>query len=340
MRTEYLKADRAGDLERAASILKNGGLVGIPTETVYGLAANALDGKACSRIFEAKGRPADNPLIVHISDLSQWEPLVKEIPENARKLAEAYWPGPMTIILPKSERIPPEVSAGMDTVGVRFPSHPIAQKLIRLAGVPLAAPSANLSGHPSPTTAQHVWEDMAGRIEAVLDGGICDVGLESTVLSLAVHPPRLFRPGGVTPEQLKAVLGELEVDPAVTQPLAAGVQAASPGMKYRHYAPKARVSIVDGNRESYLRFVNSQADGRTAALCYEEDEAELQIPCVSYGKETDEVQQAQELFEALRKLDELGVDRVYARCPAPEGVGLAVYNRLIRAAGFEVIRVD
>ena len=181
--------------------------MGIPTETVYGLAANALDGNACARIFEAKGRPVDNPLIVHISELSQWDTLVREIPENARRLAETYWPGPLTIILPKAECIPDAVSPGLDTVSVRFPAHPVAKAVISAAGVPLAAPSANLSGRPSPTTAGHVWHDLKGRIEAVLDGGECGVGVESTVVSLACNPPRLLRPGGITLEQLEAVLG-------------------------------------------------------------------------------------------------------------------------------------
>ena len=315
-------------------------MVGIPTETVYGLAANALNGEACKRIFAAKGRPADNPLIVHIADLSQWEPLVRKIPEKARRLAEAFWPGPLTIILPKADCIPAEVSAGMDTVGVRFPAHPVARELIRLAGVPLAAPSANLSGRPSPTTAQHVWKDLEGKIEAVLDGGPCNVGVESTVISLAVDPPRLFRPGGVTPAALREILGELEIDPAVVKPLEEGAKVASPGMKYKHYAPKAQVKIVRGSAEAYYRYVNSHANGRTGALCYQEDAEKLQVPLICFGTQADESRQAQELFEALRKLDDLQVDTVYARCPDPEGVGLAVYNRLIRAAGFEVIQVD
>ena len=340
MKTEFLNAGTPGHIERAAQILREGGLVGIPTETVYGLAANALDGKVCARIFEAKGRPVDNPLIVHISDISQWDALVKEIPERARKLAEAYWPGPLTIILPKADCIPQEVSPGLETVSVRFPSHPVARAVISAAGIPLAAPSANLSGRPSPTTAEHVWHDLKGRIEAVLDGGECGVGVESTVVSLACDPPRLLRPGGITLEQLEAVLGHVEVDPAVTHPLAEGVKAASPGMKYKHYAPKVPVKIVEGSREAYIDFVNSHKKDKAAALCYDGDAAALEVPYICYGGENDPDCQARELFDALRHLDELDAEVVFARCPPPEGVGLAVYNRLIRAAGFEVIHID
>ena len=235
MQTEYLNAaEDDGAVARAAQLLREGKLVAIPTETVYGLAADALNGPAVARIFEAKGRPQDNPLIVHIAREADWTPLVKEIPEAAHRLAERFWPGPLTIILEKSGLIPDEVSAGLSTVAVRCPSHPAAQAVIRAAGRPLAAPSANLSGKPSPTTAERVLEDMDGKIEAVLDGGPCAVGVESTVLSLAGAVPRLLRPGGVTAEQLREVLGTVELDAAVTDKLAPGAAAASPGMKYKH----------------------------------------------------------------------------------------------------------
>lgn len=339
METLHLSAEKQGDIEKAAQILRQGGLVGIPTETVYGLAADALNGPAVAGIFAAKNRPMDNPLIVHISDLSQWEDLVDGVPENARALAAAYWPGPMTIILPKSEKIPDEVSAGLPTVGVRFPSHPVARAIIRESGCPLAAPSGNLSGRPSPTTAACMAEDMDGRIDAIVDGGPCCVGVESTVVTLATCPPRLLRPGGITLEQLKAVLGEVVVDPAVTQPLEEGKEAASPGMKYKHYAPKAHVMIVKGTLADYCRFVNSHNRPGTAALCFAGEEKLLEVPCVTYGSETDAAKQAHDLFDALRRLDEIGAKTVYARSPGQEGVGLAVYNRLIRAAGFEVLEV-
>ncbi len=339
MKTLHLSAEKQEDLRTAAGIIRRGGLVGMPTETVYGLAANALNGAAVAGIFKAKGRPMDNPLIVHICELSQWDELVDTIPDNARKLAQAYWPGPMTIILPKSKIIPDEVSAGMPTVGVRFPSHPVAQALIRESGCPLAAPSGNLSGKPSPTTAACMAEDMDGRIDAILDGGPCRVGVESTVVTLATNPPRLLRPGGITLEQLESVLGPVEVDPAVTHPLAEGVKVASPGMKYKHYAPKAHVIMVKGPFDAYCALVNQQQESGVAALCFDGEESFLHVPCVPYGTREDAASQAHEIFEALRQLDEIGAKIVYARAPSPTGVGLAVYNRLIRAAGFDVMEV-
>lgn len=340
MQTQLLNANNSEDVQAAAQILKDGGLVGMPTETVYGLAANALDGAAAARIFAAKGRPMDNPLIVHISEFDQIYRLVREVPDSARRLAERFWPGPMTIILPKSDLIPDEVSAGLDTVGVRFPSHPAARALITASGLPLAAPSANLSGRPSPTTAEHVMHDLSGKIEAVLDGGACGVGVESTVLTLATNPPRLLRPGGVTLEQLRSVLGNVEMDSAVLNPLQEGVKVASPGMKYKHYSPKANVIILEGSFEAYKNYVNRHNTEGTAALCYDGEDAELKVPAICYGGEQDGSQQARELFEALRRLDQMNARTVYARCPEPKGVGLAVYNRLIRAAGFEVLRLE
>ncbi len=341
MKTQLLDANKAEDIQAAGEILRSGGLVAIPTETVYGLAANALDGKSVEKIFKAKGRPQDNPLIVHIAAEEDITPLVQLFPETAKRLAKAYWPGPLTMILPKSEKIPPQVSAGLDTVAIRFPSHPAAQAVIHAAGVPLAAPSANLSGKPSPTTAAHVLEDMDGKIEAVLDGGSCAVGVESTVVTLAQTPPRLLRPGGITLDQLRAVLGRVDLDPAVMNPLQAGAKVSSPGMKYKHYSPKANVVIVDAPFEAYCQYVNSHKEPGVAALCYSGEDSALQVPAICYGEETDYAQQARELFDALRKLDDdLKAKTVYARCPQPEDVGLAVYNRLIRAAGFEVIHLE
>lgn len=325
-------------ISRAGEILRNGGLVAIPTETVYGLAANAFDGKAVAGIFVAKGRPQDNPLIVHIADLSQWGALVKDIPPRAMALAKAYWPGPLTIILPKSDLIPDEVSAGLDTVAVRFPSMRAARKIIEAAGVPLAAPSANLSGSPSPTCARHTMDDMRGRIDAVLDGGECNFGVESTVVSLATEVPRLLRPGAVTPDDLRAVLGELEIDEAVMGKLREGVTAASPGMKYKHYSPRAEVTIVKGSLEAFCRFTSELSDkAGTFALCFDGEETSVGLPCVTYGREDDALTQSHRLFTALRELDERGAKTVYARCPSTQGVGMAVYNRLLRAAGFSVV---
>ena len=339
MHTEYLSTESA-DLQRAADLLRAGELVAIPTETVYGLAANALNGAAVAAIFAAKGRPADNPLIVHIADLSQWEPLVSHIPPQAMALAKAFWPGPLTMVLPKADYIPVEVSAGLKTVAVRMPSHPVARQLIALSGCPLAAPSANRSGIPSPTEARRVAEDMNGRIAAVVDGGACDVGVESTVVDLSVTPPRLLRPGAVTVEMLTTVVGDVMVDDAVVHPLKDGEAAASPGMKYKHYAPKANVVVVKGNPEKYAAYVNAHADDGVAALCFDGEEQLLDVPYVTYGERCDHEEQARCLFEALRLLDEKNIKTAYAACPSQEGVGLAVYNRLLRAAGFEVVELE
>ncbi len=339
MKTVLLK-NTDEDISRAGQILRSGGLVAIPTETVYGLAANALNGCAVAKIFEAKGRPQDNPLIVHISELSQWERLVSGIPPQAMALAEAYWPGPLTIILPKSGIIPDEVSAGLDTVAVRFPSMRTTRKIIDAAGVPLAAPSANLSGSPSPTCARHTMDDMCGRIDAVLDGGECNFGVESTVITLAAEVPRLLRPGAVTPEELREVLGEIEIDEAVMGRLKDGVKAASPGMKYKHYSPKAEVTIIKSNLDKFCDFVeNMKNEEDTFALCFDGEEKKIRLKCVSYGCEGDSLTQSHRLFTALRELDERGAKTVYARCPSADGVGMAVYNRLLRAAGFSVIEL-
>lgn len=324
-------------LSDVGGILRRGGLAAIPTETVYGLAADAGNPQAVKNIFVTKGRPQDNPLIVHIASMEMWEEIVQDIPTAARRLAEAFWPGPLTIILPKSERIPSETSGGLDTVAVRFPSHPVAQEIIRLAGVPIAAPSANLSGLPSPTTAQRCIEDLSGKVEAIVDAGGCSVGVESTVITLAQDPPRLLRPGGVTLDELRSVLGQVEVDPAVTHQFQEGQRASSPGMKYKHYAPKADVRLVEADRTAYLDFVNQQEGEGIYALCFAEDLPAVRIPAVAYGSGAEPLSQAHELFEALRRLDELGARVVYARSPSREGVGLAVYNRLIRAAGFSVV---
>ncbi len=338
MNTVLLK-DTDEDIKKAAEIIKNGGLVGMPTETVYGLGANALNPKAVLDIFKAKGRPADNPLIVHISDVSQIEKfsLAEEIPENAIILAKKFWPGPLTMIVKKGKAVPDEVSAGLDTVAIRFPSHPVAQKLISFAGLPVAAPSANLSGSPSPTTPQHVMRDLKGKIPAIIDGGICNVGLESTVITLTENPPRLLRPGGITLEQLRDALGEVALDDAVLHKLKEGRRAASPGMKYKHYAPKANVTILKGGNRDFYDFVNANSHSNRAVICYDEDAPFIKGNKFLLGSKSDSAQQAHRLFDVLRQIDlNPEITAVYARCPDINGVGLAVYNRLIRAAGFEV----
>lgn len=336
MQTQLLHATTEG-INEAARLLRDGCLVAIPTETVYGLAADALNPKAVASIFSAKQRPMDNPLIVHIADMDDWAPLVKEIPDNARRLAQAYWPGPLTIILPAADCIPNEVRGGLSTVAVRFPSDPIAQAIILHSGCPLAAPSANRSGSPSPTNAARVMEDMQGRIAAVVDGGDSAVGVESTVLDLSGAKPRLLRPGGVTPQMIEQIIGDIEIDEAVTHALKVGAVAASPGMKYKHYAPKARVRLVKGTANAYVDYVNRHADEGVAALCFDEDKERLHVPCVTYGHRDAPLEQAHLLFDALRRIDEIGAHTVYAACPQPQGVGLAVYNRIVRAAAFDII---
>jgi len=327
------------DISAAGKILRNGGLAAIPTETVYGLAANALDGEAVAKIFKAKGRPQDNPLIVHISRLEQMNSLVSEVPDAALTLAAEFWPGPLTMVLPKADIVPEEVTCGLDSVGIRMPSHETARAVIEAAGVPLAAPSANLSGKPSPTTAQHVADDMNGRIDAIIDGGKCDVGVESTVVSLCGERPLLLRPGAVTPEMIAEAVGCCDVSHAVLEELGEQEKAESPGMKYKHYAPETEVIIVKGSFENYMRYCRENAQEDDWSLCFNGEGDILAMPHVEYGAEDDLLSQARGLFDALRWFDEMGAKRAFARCCEPSGVGLAVYNRLLRAAGFRVIEV-
>ncbi len=339
-RCKRLRADRPEDIAYAASLLRAGKLVAMPTETVYGLAANALDPSAVAGIFAAKGRPADNPLIVHVAAPEDIQPLVRVFPPAAQRLAEAFWPGPLTIILPKSSQVPAIVSAGLGTVALRVPAHPAARALLRAAGLPLAAPSANLSGSPSPTTAAHVLADLDGRIAAVLDGGACGVGVESTVVTLAQATPCLLRPGGILPEALRAVLGELTISPAVTSALQADETAQSPGMKYKHYAPKAELTLLTGSLSAFIDYLNAQAEGGDGILCFDEEVAALEQgpwPVFSFGPQGNAAAQAQQLVARLRALDTAGVQRVFCHTPCAQGIGLAVYNRLLRAAGFREI---
>ncbi len=334
MHTELCQADDAS-IRRAAALLRAGELVAFPTETVYGLGADALNGEAAARIFAAKGRPADNPLIAHIAGESGLAGLIAGEPcACARKLMRAFWPGPMTLIFPKSPRVPREVTAGLDTVAVRMPSHPVARALIRAAQTPIAAPSANRSGRPSPTTAAHVLEDMEGRIPLILDGGPCEVGLESTVVDVTGARPRILRPGGVTLEMLEGVVGDVDVDEGVLHQLQAGSQARSPGMKYKHYAPKGEVTIVTGPRAAQeIARLYDAADGRAAILAFSQ---------ADYGaRRVYRLKNAPgELFAALRQLDEDGMETIYAEDVPTAGVGLAVMNRLMRAAAFRVVETQ
>ena len=337
METKKLDAinDYGNAVNQASEILKSGGIVALPTETVYGLAASAYSDDAIKAVFEAKGRPQDNPLIVHISNLDMLKDVACDIPDAAYKCAEKFWPGPFTMVLPKGDKIANSVSAGLNTVAVRYPSEKTICDIISLSGLPLAAPSANTSGKPSPTTAAHVIDDLDGKIDAVVIGGDCAVGVESTVVSLVGDKPRLLRPGAVTPEQLKKVLPDLVIDDAVLEQLKEGEKAASPGMKYKHYAPKTEAFLVEGCSNSFVRFVNQKND--CAAVCFEEEYYDINIPKISYGSKRNESTLAQNVFSVLRDVDTLGVKEVYIHAPSKDGVGLAVYNRLIRACAFKVV---
>ena len=340
METLKLSVDTDG-INKSAEILKNGGLVGIPTETVYGLAANALDSVAVSNIFKAKGRLQDNPLIVHISRMEMINGLVTEIPEKAVECAKRFWPGPLTMIMKKSDSIPYNVSAGLDTVAIRMPKSQTARDIISACGLPLAAPSANLSGAPSPTTAERVVEDMDGKIDAVVMGENCEVGVESTVVTFVTNPPRLLRPGGITVEDLREIIPDIVIDKAVLSEPEKGARVSSPGMKYKHYAPKANVVLVEGDSNRFAEFLNKKRkeDNSAFALIFSEDAPLVEKPYIIYGSSGNGLSQAENIFEDLRRLDELGVKNCYVHAPDKTGVGLAVYNRLIRAAAFEVIKL-
>lgn len=329
MTTEVLEFSEES-AEKAAEILKNGGIVAIPTETVYGLAANALDENAVHSIFAAKGRPQDNPLIVHISEIKMMKPLVTDVPELAKKLAERFWPGPLTMIFNKTNAVPEATSGGLSTVAVRMPKNEAARAIIEKCGFPLAAPSANTSGKPSPTAAEHVFEDMSGKIPLIIDGGKCSVGVESTVICFKNGRIHILRPGGITKEMLEE-FGEVEVDKAVEAAPAPDEKVISPGMKYKHYSPKAEVFIIDAHGDKFADYCRKNGGDKTLFLSCGEREGFL-----DYG-ETSEIQ-ARRLFSMLRLSDEKGAERVFVEMPSKEGVGLAVYNRLLRAAGFKIIR--
>ena len=325
----------------AADILRQGGLVAIPTETVYGLGANALDEAAVHKIFEAKGRPQDNPLIIHVPG-PQWLPrYCEDVPPLAYTLARKFWPGPLTMILKRKKVVPDATTAGLDTVGVRCPDHQVTLAIIREAGVPIAAPSANTSGRPSCTCAADCLEDMEGKIDAVVDGGPCQVGVESTIVDLTCDPPRLLRPGGMPLEALEEVVGPLTVDKAVTEPLKDGEQPKAPGMKYRHYAPKAPVTVVTGPAEASARTIEQLAKPGDGVICFDEFAGRFDQQTVEcLGPSRDKRIQAQRVFDALRAFDSKDVQQIYAQCPDSQGLGLAIGNRLKKAAGFKTIAAD
>ncbi len=336
----------APQLETAAKIIAEGGLVAFPTETVYGLGGNALNADAASHIYAAKGRPSDNPLIVHIakpSDAARYA----ETNELYQKLADAFMPGPLTVVLPKKDIIPLSVTGGLDSVGIRCPGNPVARELIRLAGVPIAAPSANLSGRPSPTTAAHCLDDLDGRVDCIVDGGEAEVGLESTIVKIAGDSLVLLRPGAITPDMLREVCPHVSIDCGVLEQLPEGVSPQAPGMKYRHYAPCAKVYLIrDGGGEdfdsrviAFLREKLCQAP-ETGVLCFDEYAALLDgSNILTFGAKDDEKAHSHLLFDRLRRFDETDAKEIYATAGSTEGIGLALYNRMLKAAGYTVIEI-
>ena len=324
----------------AAEIIKNGGLLGIPTETVYGLGANALDEEAVLHIFEAKGRPQDNPLIIHIPGADWLDRYCENVPESAYRLAAEFWPGPLTMILPRKPVVPLRTTGGLETVGVRCPDHPVTLEILRQADVPIAAPSGNTSGRPSPTTLAAMREDMDGKIDGIFEGGACKVGVESTIIDLTCDPPRLLRPGGLPLEALQRVLGEVAIDKAVVSKLRDGERPRAPGMKYRHYAPKAPVTVVTGDPEKSAAYIEAHLPENAGVICFSEFVSRFPGASVhDLGSCEDKSEQARRVFDALRRFDQENVGEIFAQCPDTAGLGLAVANRLKKAAGFHVIEV-
>ncbi len=333
-------------IEEAARIIRAGGLVAFPTETVYGLGGDALDAEASKKIYAAKGRPSDNPLIAHISSMEEIFPLVREIPEAGRRLAKAYWPGPLTMIFPKSDKVPRETTGGLDTVAIRMPSDPTAARFIRAAGVPIAAPSANTSGRPSPTTAQHVYQDLNGKIEGILDGGPVGIGLESTIVDVTGEVPVLLRPGAITVEMMNSVVGEVPVDPAILGPASPDLVPKAPGMKYRHYAPKANLTLVEGETSRVVETIcrlsaeKVKEGKKTGIICTEETEkyfpADL-IKCI--GRRSSEESIAHNLYAVLREFDDEGCEYIFSEGFSEHNLGRAIMNRLNKAAGYHILKV-
>lgn len=343
--TEQLTEEDKKKIEAAGDILKDGGLVAFPTETVYGLGADALNPEASKKIYAAKGRPSDNPLIVHISNMKALEKITSEIPENAKKMAEQFWPGPLTMIFPKSEQVPLETTGGLETVAVRMPNHPIALELIDVGGGYIAAPSANTSGKPSPTKAEHVALDMDGRIPMILDGGAVGIGIESTIVDFSTEIPMILRPGYITPEMIREVIGEVKMDPGLSMDNPAAHPKA-PGMKYKHYAPKADLILVNGAQEKVIQKINelvsiAQKSGKkTGVIGTDETCGGYQAGIVkSIGTREEEDTIARHLYGILREFDELDVDVIYSESFSTPRIGQAIMNRMLKAAGHQVIEV-
>lgn len=332
-------------LLEAGKILRSGGLVAFPTETVYGLGGNALDKEASEKIYAAKGRPSDNPLIVHIADMKSLEEIVTEIPDGAKKLAAAYWPGPLTMIFHKNDRVPPETTGGLDSVAVRMPSHPVALALIRAAGGYVAAPSANTSGRPSPTLAAHVAEDLGDKIDVIIDGGMVGIGLESTIVDFTEEVPTILRPGYLNKQMLEQVLGKVRIDPGILQ-ADSGVRPKAPGMRYRHYAPRARMIVVEGEISKVVDKIRSLAkeqteNGNTVGIICTEETREAYTGCVikSIGERKQEETIARHLYAVLREFDKEEVQVIYSEAFDTPRMGQAIMNRLLKAAGHEEIQV-
>ena len=346
-KVDLSQPDSAEVIQTAAKILQEGGLVAFPTETVYGLGGNGLDSAACEKIYLAKGRPSDNPLILHISEFEELNPIVGEISPAAKKLMDAFWPGPLTMVFPKSEIVPEKATGGLDTVAVRFPSHPVARAIIRAAGLPIAAPSANSSGKPSPTRASHVEFDLNGKIDMIIDGGAAEWGLESTIVDVSGEVPMILRPGAVTKEMMEKVVGTVEIDPAILQKPAADFRPKAPGMKYTHYSPKAEVVLVKGETKAVVDEINrlaaeDMAQGmKTGVMATEETKDCYKADIVlSLGSRARPEEIGANLFKYLRKFDFLGAERVYSEVFSEEGEGMAIMNRLNKAAGYCIIDLD
>ena len=353
METTIVKVDESHiDIEKinqAAEIIRKGGLVAFPTETVYGLGGNALNPEASAKIYAAKGRPSDNPLIAHIASLDMLDSLVTEIPDSARILMDKFWPGPMTLIFKKSSLVPKETTGGLDTVAVRFPNHKIAQALIESAGVSIAAPSANLSGKPSPTLGEHVIDDMNGRIDMIIDGGMVGIGLESTIIDVTVEPPMILRPGFITKEMLQDLFGTVETDPAILEKPKEGLKPKAPGMKYRHYAPKADFKIYRGEAcrvaEEILKQANEKAkEGFSVGILtveehlhYYEGKTNQNITVMSLGNIENPKTIANHLFQELRAFDKQGAEFIFGEAFSEDHIGQAIMNRLTKAAGYQIV---
>lgn len=336
MKTELVTNITESIIEQAAETLKNGGLVAFPTETVYGLGADGLNGEAVKKIYEAKGRPSDNPLILHIADHCMLKGIVQSVNDTAKVLMDAFWPGPLTLVFPKTDQVPKETSGGLNTVAVRFPAHPLAQKLILKSGTPVAAPSANSSGKPSPTRAEHVYEDLNGKIPWILDGGACEIGVESTVVDVTGEKPVILRPGKITIEQISALFEGTTYDRHLIAEAGEVVAPKSPGMKYKHYAPKGKIEILSGSLEAMQTYIDKNSGEHTAVLTFDQFEIKHQN-IYSLGNILNPEEGCARLFDDFRTFDALGIEQIFAVMPEKNGVGFALYNRLLKAAGGKVI---